>query len=144
VDFPGTARQGMCRAVRDNYRYGFWHASQFAIPDEDPPGNQVTTRVQKVQLLSHRRKRFALMLTPRSIPGEFVSPRILRHAPSCDILVTMRAVTVLDGKAIVGLDSMEKRERMTASRATRSVAILGHRDANLDFTTSCHVRLLSI
>ena len=31
------------------------------------------------------------MLTPRSIPGEFVSPRILRHAPSCYILVTMRA-----------------------------------------------------
>jgi len=31
------------------------------------------------------------MLTPRSIPGEVVSPRILRHAPSCDILVTMRA-----------------------------------------------------
>jgi hypothetical protein len=31
------------------------------------------------------------MLTPRSIPGEFVSPRILRHAPSGYILVTMRA-----------------------------------------------------
>jgi len=31
------------------------------------------------------------MLTPRSIPGEFVLPRILRHAPSCYILVTKRA-----------------------------------------------------
>ncbi|HND49613.1 MAG TPA: hypothetical protein PLL95_13700, partial [Anaerolineales bacterium] len=31
------------------------------------------------------------MLTPRSIPGEIVSLRILRHAPSCYILVTKRA-----------------------------------------------------
>jgi hypothetical protein len=45
----------------------------------------------KFLLLSHRRQRFALMLTPRSIPGEAVSPRILRHAPSCYILVTQRA-----------------------------------------------------
>jgi hypothetical protein len=73
--------------VSDSYRYGI------SVPDEDPPGNQVTTRVQKVQLLSHRRERFALMLTPRSIPGEFVSPRILRHAPSCYILVTKRGVS---------------------------------------------------
>jgi hypothetical protein len=62
-----------------------------AIPDEDPPGNQVTTRVQKLQLLSHGRCRFAQMLTPRSIPGEIVTPRIRRHAPSCYILVTKRA-----------------------------------------------------
>jgi len=41
-----------------------------AIPDEDPPGNQVTTRAQKLQLLSHGRCRFAQMLTPRSIPGD--------------------------------------------------------------------------
>ena len=34
------------------------------------------------------------MLTPRSIPGEFVSPRILRHAPSCYILVTQRSQNV--------------------------------------------------
>jgi hypothetical protein len=53
----------------------------FAIPDEDPPGNQVTTRAQKLQLLSHGRCRFAQMLTPRSIPGEFVTPRILRPRP---------------------------------------------------------------
>src|SRR5204862_263832 len=72
-------------AVSDTHRFGFF------VPDEDPPGNQVTPRVQKVQLLSHRRRRFALMLTPRSIPGEFVSPRILRHAPSYYILVTKRA-----------------------------------------------------
>jgi hypothetical protein len=72
-------------AVSDSYRYGI------SVPDEDPPGNQVTPRVQKFQLLSHSLQRFALMLTPRSIPGEVVSPRILRHAPSCDILVTMRA-----------------------------------------------------
>src|SRR5215208_1587757 len=50
-----------------------------AIPDEDPPGNQVTPRVQKLLLLSHGRCRLAQMLTPRSIPGEVVSPRILRH-----------------------------------------------------------------
>jgi len=31
------------------------------------------------------------MLTPQSIPGEVVSPRILRHAPSCNILVTQPA-----------------------------------------------------
>jgi hypothetical protein len=46
------------------------------------------------------------MLTPRSIPGEFVSPRILRHAPSCYILVTIRAATVLFVKAIVGFYSI--------------------------------------
>jgi hypothetical protein len=39
------------------------------------------------------------MLTPPSIPGEFVSPRILRHAPSGYILVTRRAATVLNVKA---------------------------------------------
>src|SRR5215208_732833 len=80
------------RAASDTHRFGFWHASQSAIPDEDPPGNQVTPRVQKLQLLSHSLQRFALMLTPRSIPGEVVSPRILRHAPSCYILVTQRAL----------------------------------------------------
>ena len=63
-------------AVSDTYRYGIF------VPDEDPPGNQVTTRVEKCLLLSHSLQRFALMLTPRSIPGEVVSPRILRHAPS--------------------------------------------------------------
>ena len=31
------------------------------------------------------------MLTPRMHPGEFVTSRILRHAPSCFILVTRRA-----------------------------------------------------
>jgi hypothetical protein len=72
-------------AVSDSYRYGIF------VPDEDPPGNQVTPRVQKFQLLSHSLQRFALMLTPRSIPGVVVSPRILRHAPSCYFLVTMRA-----------------------------------------------------
>src|SRR6185503_21037374 len=72
-------------AVSDTHRFGI------SVPDEDPPGNQVTPRVQKLLLLSYRRRRFALMLTPRSIPGEFVSPRILRHAPSCYILVTQRA-----------------------------------------------------
>jgi hypothetical protein len=91
-------------AVSDSYRYGIHlHRTAFgaavafvAIPDEDPPGNQVTTRAEKLPLLSHGRRRFALMLTPRSIPGEFVSPRILRHAPSCYILVTMRAVDAGD------------------------------------------------
>jgi hypothetical protein len=73
--------------------------ASLAIPDEDPPGNQVTTRVQKFLLLSHGRCRFALMLTPRSIPGEIVSLRILRHAPSCYILVTKRAATVLKVKS---------------------------------------------
>jgi hypothetical protein len=81
--------------VSDSYRYGI------SVPDEDPPGNHVTTRAKKLLLLSHRRERFAHMLTPPSIPGEFVSPRILRHAPSCYILVTMRAATVLDVKAVV-------------------------------------------
>ena len=33
-------------AVSDTHRFGLWHASQFAIPDEDPPGNQVTPRVE--------------------------------------------------------------------------------------------------
>jgi len=80
------------RVVSDSYRYGI------SVPDEDPPGNQVTTRVQKFQLLSHSLQRFALMLTPRSIPGEFVSPRILRHAPSCYILVTRRARGRLDSQ----------------------------------------------
>src|SRR6266542_5675580 len=82
------------RAVSGSYRFGIF------VPDEDPPGNQVTTRVQKFQLLSHGRQRFARMLTPRSIPGEFVSPRILRHAPSCYILVTMRAADLVVGRAI--------------------------------------------
>ncbi len=71
------------RAVSDTHRFGIF------VPDEIPPGNQVTTRVEKLPLLSHRRQRFALMLTPRRHPGEIVSPRILRHAPACYILVTM-------------------------------------------------------
>src|SRR5688572_7923359 len=90
-------------AVSDTHRFGFF------VPDEDPPGNQVTTRVQKFQLLSHGRQRFALMLTPRSIPGELVSPRILRHAPSCYILVTRRAATVLFVKAVVVFYSVGKK-----------------------------------
>src|SRR6188474_3849352 len=49
-------------AARDSYRYGI------SVPDEDPPGNQVTTRVQKLLLLSHSLQRFALMLTPRASP----------------------------------------------------------------------------
>src|SRR5512132_355413 len=87
----------MCRVASDSYRYGI------SVPDEDPPGNQVTTRVQKFQLLSHSLQRFALMLTPRSIPGEVISPRILRHAPSCDILVTMRAPDGWDSARFLGL-----------------------------------------
>jgi hypothetical protein len=39
------------------------------------------------------------MLTPRSIPGAVVSPRILRHAPSCYILVTRRAADAGDSGA---------------------------------------------
>src|SRR6266498_4753993 len=87
LDSPWVEGWGVdFRVVSDTHRFGLF------VPDEDPPGNQVTTRVQKFLLLSHGRQRFALMLTPRSIPGEFVSPRILRHAPSCYILVTMRAL----------------------------------------------------
>ena len=82
--------------MSDSYRYGI------SVPDEDPPGNQVTTRVQKFPLLSHRQQRLARMLTPRSIPGEFVSPRILRHAPSCYILVTMRALDAGDSARFIG------------------------------------------
>src|SRR5512144_2125536 len=86
LDSPGFVGWGVdVRVASGSYRYGIF------VPDEDPPGNQVTPRVQKSPLLSHSLQRFALMLTPRSIPGEFVSPRILRHAPSCDILVTQRA-----------------------------------------------------
>ena len=78
-------------AVSDSYRYGIF------VPDEDPPGNQLTTRLEKLLLLSHSLQRFALMLTPRSSPGEVVSPRILRHAPSCDILVTPCAACTRKG-----------------------------------------------
>src|SRR6266542_996989 len=86
LDSPWVEGWGVdFRVVSDTHRFGLF------VLDEDPPGNQVTTRVQKFLLLSHGRQRFALMLTPRSIPGEVVSPRILRHAPSCYILVTMRA-----------------------------------------------------
>src|SRR6266498_300425 len=86
LDSPWVEGWGVdFRVVSDTHRFGLF------VPDEDPPGNQVTTRVQKFLLLSHGRQRFALMLTPRSIPGEFVSPRILRHAPSCYILVTQHA-----------------------------------------------------
>ncbi len=49
-------------AVSDTYRYGIF------VPDEDPPGNQVTTRVEKVLLLSHSLQRSAQVLTPRSTP----------------------------------------------------------------------------
>jgi hypothetical protein len=58
------------RAVSDTHRFGIF------VPDEDPPGNQVTPRAQKFQLLSHRRQRFARMPTPRKHPGEFVTSRI--------------------------------------------------------------------
>jgi len=70
------------------------------VPDEDPSGNQVTTRAQKLQLLSHGRCRLAHMLTPQSITGALVAPSDTRHtipersgvdAPSCYILVTRRA-----------------------------------------------------
>src|SRR5512132_1156531 len=91
------------RVASDSYRFGI------SVPDKDPPGNEVTPRVQKFQLLSHSLQRFALMLTPRSIPGELVSPRILRHAPSCYILVTQRAATVLNVKAVVVFVAWEKR-----------------------------------
>jgi hypothetical protein len=49
------------------------------------------------------------MLTPRSIPGELVTPRILRHiipersgvdAPSCYILVTKRAQMMWEVKGV--------------------------------------------
>ena len=49
-------------AVSDTYRYGIF------VPDEDPPGNQVTTRVEKVLLLSHSLQRSAHVLIPRSTP----------------------------------------------------------------------------
>jgi hypothetical protein len=101
-------------AASESYRYGIF------VPDEDPPGNQVTTRVQKFQLLSHSLQRFALMLTPRSIPGEVVSPRILRHAPSCYIPVTMRAADLVGVGAFSGvfrgLKSHPKRVTPTVRR----------------------------
>jgi hypothetical protein len=103
-------------AVSDSYRYGI------SVPDEDPPGNHVTTRAEKLLLLSHRRERFAHMLTPRSIPGEVVSPRILRHAPSCFILVTMRAATVLFVKVVAVFYSVGKDKEITCGKAADGAA----------------------
>src|SRR5574338_733519 len=65
-------------AMSDSYRFGI------SVPDEDPPGNHVTTRAEKFQLLSHRPRRFTHMLTPRKHPGVFVSTRI---PPPCPILL---------------------------------------------------------
>ena len=73
------------RAVSDTHRFGFF------VPDEDPPGNQVTTRVEKCLFSLIAGNGLPTCSHPGSIPGEVVSPSILRHAPSCDILVTMRA-----------------------------------------------------
>jgi hypothetical protein len=63
------------------------------------------------------------MLTPRSIPGELVSPRILHHAPSCYILVTMRAATVLDVVlARRRYPTLSRHDRRSHSREASSAA----------------------
>jgi len=72
------------RAVSDTHRFGI------LVPDEDPPGNQVTPRVENATSLSWAATVCPDAHTPEH-PGEIVSPRILRHAPSCYILVTQRA-----------------------------------------------------
>jgi hypothetical protein len=55
-----------------------------------------------MQLLSHGQQRFALMLTPRTHPGDGVllPPRIHPPRPFCYILVTKRAPDAGDSGAI--------------------------------------------
>jgi hypothetical protein len=75
-------------AVRDTHRFGI------SVPDEDPPGNQVTPRVEVTASLIACSSLPACShpgASPVSWSRQGLPLCGVRHAPSCYILVTQRA-----------------------------------------------------
>jgi len=73
--------------MSDTHRFGLY------VPDEDPPGDQVTTRVENVTSLSWAVSVYPDAPAPDGIPGDASNCFTGYHPPrpTCFILVTKRA-----------------------------------------------------